>query len=94
MAGESTQDRGPWGGAEVGCGPSAWTWEGPAKESQLLGLASLGQFGPCPLRVCCCDSMLAQGGFLLSGALSPAGMALCHADVIIADMATHITWLC
>lgn len=43
MAGESTQDRGPWGGAEVGCGPSAWTWEGPAKESQLLGLASLGQ---------------------------------------------------
>lgn len=43
MAGGSTQDRGPWGGVEVGCGPSAWTWEGPGKESQLLGLASLGQ---------------------------------------------------
>lgn len=39
--------------------------------------------GPCPFRVCCCDSMLAQGGFLLSGTLSPAGMSLCHADVII-----------
>lgn len=96
MAGESTQDRGPWGGAEVGCGPRAWTWEGPAKESQLLGLASLGQLVHAHSGFAVVTQCLPREGFysVVHCPLQVWPCAMLIADVIIADMATHITWLC